>query len=169
MFLSYATLLRIFAAPGVFVIVLLSVLFRIDMLPNNSFNIISDTVSPSPLHAPHAPSPYQSIPQFASLPERAKMWLLLYQNSTVPAHALAEFTHTLHAPRRQVRSTAHRTHVDALHFENKNAVRVIVVGAGIAGLNAARTLLDAGIDDVVVLEGDQHVGGRVGTFRTPDG
>jgi thioredoxin reductase len=31
---------------------------------------------------------------------------------------------------------------------------VIIVGAGLAGLGAARTLLSAGISDVVILEGN---------------
>lgn len=40
--------------------------------------------------------------------------------------------------------------------------QVVVVGAGLAGLNAARELVRAGID-VVVLEGAPDVGGRVST------
>ena len=36
----------------------------------------------------------------------------------------------------------------------------VVVGAGWAGLRAARTLLDAGVSSVLVLEADDHVGGR---------
>ena len=47
---------------------------------------------------------------------------------------------------------------------------VIVVGAGTAGLSAAKTLLDAGLQ-VVVLEAEPHVGGRCITdtsvFETP--
>ena len=42
--------------------------------------------------------------------------------------------------------------------------RVIVVGAGIAGLAAARALKDAG-GDVVVVEGRDRIGGRIRTTR----
>lgn len=43
-------------------------------------------------------------------------------------------------------------------------LRVIVVGAGAAGLAAAQTLLDSGAD-VVLLEASERVGGRVRTLR----
>lgn len=45
---------------------------------------------------------------------------------------------------------------------------VCVVGAGLAGLSAARQLVDAG-RDVVVLEARERVGGRVCTERLADG
>lgn len=42
--------------------------------------------------------------------------------------------------------------------------------SGMAGLSAARTLLDLGLKDVLVLEGNaERVGGRTSTFATPDG
>jgi monoamine oxidase len=44
-------------------------------------------------------------------------------------------------------------------------VRVIVVGAGIAGLAAARRLADEGVD-VVVLEARDRIGGRIWTDRS---
>ena len=45
--------------------------------------------------------------------------------------------------------------------------QVIVVGAGIAGLAAARTLADRGLD-VVVLEARDRIGGRIWTSRWSD-
>ncbi|MCF3641228.1 FAD-dependent oxidoreductase [Rhizobium sp. TRM95111] len=45
---------------------------------------------------------------------------------------------------------------------------VIVVGAGFAGLSAARSLTDAGCD-VLVLEARDRVGGRVESVTLPDG
>lgn len=43
--------------------------------------------------------------------------------------------------------------------------RVLVIGAGIAGLAAARRLVDAGVPSVIVLEARDRVGGRIVTER----
>ena len=43
--------------------------------------------------------------------------------------------------------------------------RVIVVGAGMAGLSAAHSLVNGGIGDVVVLEARDRIGGRICTSR----
>lgn len=39
--------------------------------------------------------------------------------------------------------------------------RIVVIGAGLAGLSAARVLLKNGFTDVSVLEASDHIGGRV--------
>lgn len=39
--------------------------------------------------------------------------------------------------------------------------RIVVIGAGLAGLAAAKTLLENGFTDVTVLEASDHIGGRV--------
>ena len=46
---------------------------------------------------------------------------------------------------------------------------VIIVGGGTAGLYTARSLLAAGVRDVIVLESRPFVGGRVTTTRNADG
>ncbi|EGV92410.1 spermine oxidase isoform X3 [Cricetulus griseus] len=43
--------------------------------------------------------------------------------------------------------------------------RVVVIGAGLAGLAAARALLEQGFTDVTVLEASRHIGGRVQSVR----
>lgn len=39
--------------------------------------------------------------------------------------------------------------------------RIVVIGAGLAGLAATKTLLKNGFTDVTVLEASDHIGGRV--------
>ncbi|XP_039281827.1 uncharacterized protein LOC111063254 isoform X2 [Nilaparvata lugens] len=54
--------------------------------------------------------------------------------------------------------------------ENPSEVKsVVVVGAGIAGLAACRTLLDHGITDIVLLEGQNRPGGRIMSVPIQDG
>lgn len=45
-----------------------------------------------------------------------------------------------------------------------NKSKVIIIGAGAAGLGAAQFLLKNGVDDVVILEGSNRIGGRVHTI-----
>lgn len=41
--------------------------------------------------------------------------------------------------------------------ESTESCSVVIVGAGMAGLGAAKTLLDAGVDDFLILEGTKHM------------
>jgi len=40
-------------------------------------------------------------------------------------------------------------------------MRAIIIGAGISGLSAASTLLEGGVDDFVILEARERIGGRI--------
>lgn len=55
------------------------------------------------------------------------------------------------------------TGMAALQSGQKNSAQVLVIGAGIAGLAAARQLRDAG-SDVIVLEARERTGGRIHTY-----
>ena len=42
--------------------------------------------------------------------------------------------------------------------------RVLIVGAGIAGLSAASTLIQGGLSDVTIYEARDRIGGRIQTI-----
>ena len=42
--------------------------------------------------------------------------------------------------------------------------KVLIVGAGMAGCTAARALLQGGIEDIIMLEATDRIGGRVKTI-----
>ena len=44
----------------------------------------------------------------------------------------------------------------------------VIVGAGWAGINAARTLLDSGVSSILVLEANDYVGGRSKSINSDD-
>lgn len=46
--------------------------------------------------------------------------------------------------------------------------RIVIVGAGAAGIAAGTRLLEAGCTDVRVLEAEQRIGGRVNTVSYGD-
>lgn len=56
----------------------------------------------------------------------------------------------------------------------EKTAKIVIVGAGIAGLAAAHTLRKNGFKEVVVLEGSDRIGGRIHTeaygkkARVPD-
>ena len=52
--------------------------------------------------------------------------------------------------------------------EQKEKVRVVVVGAGISGLRAASVLQRHGVE-VTILEGRDRIGGRIHTTRNDQG
>ena len=52
----------------------------------------------------------------------------------------------------------------SLVAKGKSGERIIVIGAGVAGLSAARTLADSGYE-VVVLEARNRIGGRIWTSQ----
>lgn len=46
-----------------------------------------------------------------------------------------------------------------------NKPKVIIVGAGAAGIAAAARLLEQGLEDVTILEGKDRIGGRIHTVE----
>lgn len=46
-------------------------------------------------------------------------------------------------------------------LRRKRQPRIVVIGAGLAGLSAAKALLEGGLTDVTVLEATERIGGRV--------
>uniref|UniRef100_A0A803UZW8 Amine oxidase domain-containing protein n=1 Tax=Ficedula albicollis TaxID=59894 RepID=A0A803UZW8_FICAL len=46
-------------------------------------------------------------------------------------------------------------------LRRKRQPRIVVIGAGLAGLSAAKALLESGFTDVTVLEATERIGGRV--------
>lgn len=46
-----------------------------------------------------------------------------------------------------------------------NPTRILIVGAGAAGVAATARLLENGIQDIIVLEAENRIGGRVFTSK----
>ncbi|WOL18620.1 hypothetical protein Cni_G27417 [Canna indica] len=49
-----------------------------------------------------------------------------------------------------------------------NASKVIIVGAGMSGISAAKRLFDLGVTDILILEATNHIGGRMRSTRFAD-
>jgi heterodisulfide reductase subunit A-like polyferredoxin len=72
---------------------------------------------------------------------------------------------------------AHKVHSTSLYFQlavlllllhiSKMSAQVIIIGSGMAGLSAAKKLIENGITDILVLEGQNRIGGR--TYTVPFG
>lgn len=52
-----------------------------------------------------------------------------------------------------------------VHLNPKKRAHVVIIGAGLAGLAAAQRLYEAGVKDVIILEAQDRIGGRVHTIR----
>ena len=50
---------------------------------------------------------------------------------------------------------------DNQSISSKDSPRVLVIGAGISGIRAANVLVNAGYNDVLVLEASNRTGGRI--------
>lgn len=48
---------------------------------------------------------------------------------------------------------------------NENSPRIIIVGAGAAGIAAASRLLENGFTDITILEAQNRIGGRVWSIK----
>lgn len=56
-------------------------------------------------------------------------------------------------------------HRNLTSLQTFRSCKIAIIGAGMAGLGAAKTLIENGIDDVLILEGSHRAGGRVHTFH----
>ena len=48
-----------------------------------------------------------------------------------------------------------------ISVESKHKAKVLVLGAGLSGVTAAKTLIDNNITDFYVIEGREYIGGRI--------
>lgn len=55
------------------------------------------------------------------------------------------------------------------NIQQQQQKTVIIIGAGIAGLKAASDLYKSGVNDILVLEARNRIGGRLLTIKTPEG
>lgn len=89
---------------------------------------------------------------------------VLAQFINVPEAALKSTTSTI--PISTIPPTNHGKNIHSFPTDSKpdhQEPHVIVIGAGIAGLSAAQTLVQSGLHNVVVLEASERFGGRIFT------
>lgn len=53
----------------------------------------------------------------------------------------------------------------AICTENTSSPRIVIVGAGASGIAAAAKLLENGFQNVLILEAEDRIGGRVNTVQ----
>jgi spermine oxidase len=53
--------------------------------------------------------------------------------------------------------------VDILTISDMSAKKIVIIGAGAAGISAATYLYKAGFENLVVLEAESRIGGRINT------
>lgn len=54
-------------------------------------------------------------------------------------------------------------------LRRKRQPRIVVIGAGLAGLSATKSLLENGFTDVTILEASDRIGGRVQSVKLGKG
>jgi monoamine oxidase len=50
-------------------------------------------------------------------------------------------------------------------MSNKSQYEVIVIGGGMSGLSACVKLIESGVKDILLLEGNDRLGGRINTVQ----
>ncbi|CCE85366.1 Piso0_004956 [Millerozyma farinosa CBS 7064] len=55
------------------------------------------------------------------------------------------------------------------HKSNHSNHKVVIIGAGMAGIKCAIDLAKNGVEDTIILEASDRIGGRLETLKTPDG
>lgn len=101
------------------------------------------------------------------------IWLYLerygFINST--RYFKMKTTDTVQELMNEVLSVGDRSFENVIHYDvplSHKSARIAVVGAGISGLSAAKTLKDIGFNNIVVLESQLRIGGRVHSLTISD-
>lgn len=98
--------------------------------------------------------------------------LIFYQHFTTSVDILRRIVSPRINPLDLVGFNARPKYTTLIGSSQKNmnqSKKVIVIGAGAAGIAAATRLYEKGIEDVLVLEAENRIGGRIFTFDLPNG